>query len=202
LAAANHQLFHADTVGAPMQVSSMARFLVCTLTLSRLLGGILVSVPAVHNHAIALIFLICFALLSDLVDGWLARFFRVETVIGHVLDLLADKTLILSVLLFAASRGIELLPLTIIACRELVTLGMRAVPIQGGGLLPTSRTFGATIMIAVCGLAICLTVTDGEHFLFLEDVTYWIIAVVVVANTAARLWTAAPGLRQATNLGS
>jgi phosphatidylglycerophosphate synthase len=185
-----------------MHMPSRVGRLVYGVTIFRLLAGVLVASLAAQAYPVLLALLVCIALLSDVVDGWLARSLKVESAFGAMLDLVADKALTATLLLVAASRGVDLLPLTIIACRDLIMLGMRTVSFEGKRLLPTSRWFGAMLMVAVGCLTVSLLLMDGERAFLLNRIGYWIVAAAVIANTTIRLWIAAPNMQKAARVVS
>ena len=79
------------------------------LSLFRILSvlpiAILVAVNSVTSLYVALA-LVIFSYLSDGVDGYIARKFHQETVLGSLLDILGDRTLEVGLWLIFASQGI------------------------------------------------------------------------------------------------
>src|SRR5437588_4068286 len=99
-----------------IQAISVAR-IIATLLFVSLLSR---SVPVVW-----LTCLYAFAVLSDAIDGYLARKLQAETFFGKIMDLVADKSLTAVSLLYAAARGIDILPLALVATRDIIMIGMR-----------------------------------------------------------------------------
>ena len=103
------------------------------ISLSRLAAGIVFAALAfqlIPVEFIAALYLVAVA--RDLPDGSLARRFEAQTHFGKVADLVSDKSLTIVSLLYAAARGIDLLPLSLVATREVKMIGMRLVMIDGG----------------------------------------------------------------------
>lgn len=80
------------------------------------------------------------AALTDLADGYIARKYKVESVLGKLMDPLADKVLVAAVL-------VMLIPLDrmpawvafLILSRELVVTGLRGVAASSGLIIAASR---------------------------------------------------------------
>lgn len=63
------------------------------LTFSRLIAAPFVGYFLVHNHHAAALALFAYAGITDLVDGYLARRWQLQTVVGTIIDPMADKLL-------------------------------------------------------------------------------------------------------------
>jgi cardiolipin synthase (CMP-forming) len=63
------------------------------LTFSRLVAAPLVGYLLVHNHHAAALSLFVYAGITDLVDGYIARRYNLQTVVGTIIDPAADKLL-------------------------------------------------------------------------------------------------------------
>lgn len=63
------------------------------LTVSRLLAAPLIGYLIVHEQHAWAAGLFVYAGLSDLIDGWIARRWKLQTVVGTVVDPMADKVL-------------------------------------------------------------------------------------------------------------
>ena len=53
----------------------------------------LVGYLLVHDHHAAALSLFAYAGITDLVDGWIARRYSLQTVVGTIIDPMADKLL-------------------------------------------------------------------------------------------------------------
>ncbi|CZS92870.1 related to cardiolipin synthase [Rhynchosporium agropyri] len=63
------------------------------LTFSRLIAAPVVGYLVLHDHHAWAVGLFAYAGITDLVDGWIARKWNLQTVVGTVIDPMADKTL-------------------------------------------------------------------------------------------------------------
>ncbi|RKF58129.1 putative cardiolipin synthase [Golovinomyces cichoracearum] len=63
------------------------------LTFSRLFAAPIIGYLVLHDHHTWAISLFTYAGITDLIDGWIARRWKLQTVVGTVIDPMADKTL-------------------------------------------------------------------------------------------------------------
>jgi len=124
---------------------------------------------------------------SDLIDGYLARRLCAQTYFGKVLDLVSDKSLTITSLLYAAARGIDLFPLALIATREVIMIGDRLITVEGKVLLPTSRVFGGIMALLLWGDTLFLVVV-GKDLFPAANATYWVCSAIFGVNLVARLY--------------
>ena len=121
------------------------------------------------------------ASLSDLLDGYLARHFKVETLLGQFLDTVADKLLVTGalVMLIPLKRVSAILVLLLLS-RELLINGLRAVAagnklIIGAGWTGKWKT-GAQ-MVAIPCLMLNRNL-GGVNLLLVGQVLLWIALVL------------------------
>ncbi len=75
------------------------------LTLSRLLAAPVIGYCILHDHHAWALGLFAYAGITDLLDGWIARRWQLETVVGTVIDPMADKTLMTVLTVTLAMQG-------------------------------------------------------------------------------------------------
>lgn len=76
-------------------------------------------------------FLFAIAALTDWLDGYIARKFRLESKVGALLDPIADKMLIASALvLVASSQNLWAWMAGLLLCREIAISGLRLIALQ------------------------------------------------------------------------
>lgn len=172
-----------------MRRSDCAIWFVQAVSLSRLGFSLLFATIAFQNVPTLVVATIYFlAMGSDLIDGFAARKLEVSTYAGKILDLISDKSLTIVSLLYAAERGVSLLPLALIACREVVVLGLRAIVVQGTQLLPTNRSFGGSMAAIIWGNTFALLWVDMELDVpRLVHSIYWASSIVLSVNLGLRV---------------
>jgi phosphatidylglycerophosphate synthase len=167
---------------------SAALWVVECLSLSRLIAAVLFASIAFQSIPKAVVCgLYLFAVLSDTVDGFIARTLHADTYFGRIVDLVSDKSLTIVSLLYAAARGIDLAPLAIIAVREIVMIGARIITIQGRHLLPTSKVLGTIMALLLWGNTFFLIMVRSSELVRLSTKIYWACALVVSLNLVIRI---------------
>jgi phosphatidylglycerophosphate synthase len=175
-------------------------WLVQAFSIARLCTTILfVALASTHSSVFLLFCLYAFAIVTDVIDGYLSRRLKAESYLGKVTDLVADKSLTIVSLIYAASRGIDILPVALIASRDIIMIGMRLVTVDGAQLLPTNRTFGGIMAVLVWGNTLFLICAKAEdHLLQVANGIYWTCAMIFLANLLARLYASGPRIKAAS----
>jgi cardiolipin synthase (CMP-forming) len=75
------------------------------LTLSRFIAAPIVGYLVLHDQHLYAVALFAYAGITDLVDGWIARRWNLQTVIGTVVDPMADKALMTILVVCLAIKG-------------------------------------------------------------------------------------------------
>jgi len=125
-----------------------------------------------HPYIAVIIFLLIMA--SDLIDGWLARKLNQVTELGKFLDPLADKILVISILITLVEiKNIPSLPVLLIAGREIATTCIRVMgtKVIGANYFGKTKTFLQTITI----LMLILNVAYANWML-------WITTLVTIIS--------------------
>ena len=148
------------------------------LTLTRILITpvfvFILSVPFPGNYALALI-LFLLAMVTDHLDGMIARARRQETDFGKLLDPLADKILITSALIcFVALPEVDFIPawmVIVIVSREFAITGLRLLAAGRGVIIPAGRwgknkTISQVVTIIAILLYLCLFYDSRAHLDF------------------------------------
>jgi phosphatidylglycerophosphate synthase len=180
-----------------MLPSSTRLWLVESISLARLIAALLFASLAFQDVPITLLAaLYALAMCSDLIDGYLARRLNAETYFGKIMDLVSDKSLTVVSLLYAAARGIDLTPLSLIATREIVVLGARLIVVNGSQLLPTNRLLGGIMALLLWGNTFFLLLTPtGEKIDRAINIIYWVCALVFTVNLVARVYVSGSRLK-------
>jgi CDP-diacylglycerol--glycerol-3-phosphate 3-phosphatidyltransferase len=103
------------------------------------------------------------AALTDLVDGWLARRMRVVSVLGKFLDPLADKLLVMAVLIYLVPMGrIPAWAVTLLLARELAVTGLRGIASTEGVVIAAGDDGKTKTALQMAGL-LCLILGYPYH---------------------------------------
>lgn len=154
----------AGTLIAPREVRKTIVNLPNLLTLARILlipVFVLLFLDPTPERALAAGLVFATASLTDLLDGYLARRRSQVTKLGHLLDPIADKLLVLSglILLVHFHRVAAVVAILIIA-REVAVTGMRALAASEGLALPVETT--AKYKMTAQVLAIVLLIVEDS----------------------------------------
>jgi phosphatidylglycerophosphate synthase len=171
--------------------------LVEAISLSRILAALFFSSIAFQNVPLAFLSgVYIFAMMTDLIDGYLARKLKAETYFGKVVDLVSDKSLTIVSLLYAATRGIDLPPLALIAVREVIMIGARMIIIEGTQLLPTNKILGGIMAFVLWGNTLFLLIaSDSNKLIGIVNIIYWFCAIFYVLNLVARIYVSTQRIR-------
>lgn len=111
------------------------------LTFSRLLATPLIGYLVVEgSHPGLALSLFCYAGVTDVIDGWIARRWRLRTVVGSVIDPMADKALITVLTAALAAKGALPVWLAVIILGRDVGLAISAIYYRWISL-PPPKTF-------------------------------------------------------------
>jgi len=110
------------------------------LTVSRFFLTIIFAVLAQVPGAAGAWAALCFfgvAVLTDFLDGYIARKYNLITVFGQIMDPIADKFLTLTALFIFAFEGtIALWMVILVACREIGVTSVRIFALTNGKVMP------------------------------------------------------------------
>ncbi len=130
-----------------------------------------------HHELIALL-LFAVAAMTDAIDGYVARRQRDETNLGKFADPIADKILILSVLVaFVQLQEISAVPVIIIIAREFLVTGLRTV-IGAHGVVLGASVWGKLKTFSQMGLLFVL-LSQGAFRWDADGVKTLLIPIVV-----------------------
>ncbi len=129
--------------------------------------------------------------MSDLLDGWLARRHG-NTSSGAFLDPLADKVLVLGGMAALVKIGqFHIIPVGIIALRELMISGYRLLVAQRGISVPATRAakHKTFVQLWAVGFAVLPPVAENAHWL--ATAALWLAVIFTLLTGAAYLRAAA-----------
>ncbi|KAJ7281369.1 CDP-alcohol phosphatidyltransferase-domain-containing protein [Mycena rebaudengoi] len=110
------------------------------LTVSRIVACPILGWSILQGHFHLATSLLLYAGLTDLADGYLARRFNTQTVLGTILDPAADKALVTTLAVTLTMKGLLPLPLTVVILGRDALLSLSAFYIRYTSLAPP-KTF-------------------------------------------------------------
>lgn len=129
------------------------------ITFFRLFAGILIFLLVYFNNYLASLLIFMIASLSDFLDGYLARRYKMESSLGEIIDPVADKVLIIflfiSITVAYKSAFIGFVSALIIS-REVIVAALRDYNSRNGNSSSTRVTFLAKAKTSVQLFAITI----------------------------------------------
>jgi len=137
------------------------------------------------NHAYWATAVFVVAMATDQIDGWLARRRGISSPLGKLLDPVADKVLILAMLVMLIGEGVApAWMVALIVVREILVSGLRLAAVERGVVLGARdlgrvKTWAQALAATIAGLAVA-----GA---WSEDVAWWALLVAFVATWVSGL---------------
>ena len=176
-----------DPVSAPAVSAPLAHvpnaLTVGRLALIPIFVGVLVSAEGGRSWPAAIIFGV--AAVSDQIDGWLARRWRVESAFGRVADPLADRLMIdaAMILLVLVHHRLPWPALALVLARDALLLGGYKLIVPRGYELSVNFIGKAATWLLYAALAFVMVTHDGAQW------PLWIFwAGLALALTAGALY--------------
>lgn len=125
------------------------------------------------------------AIITDVIDGKIARKYDAVTNFGKFLDPIADKLLVLSVLMALVDRGLlSAIPVIIIMAREFMVTGLRLGAMDKGTVVAANiwgkiKTVSQGIAIGIYFVFVAFL----PHYLFfIPRILMWLVTVYTVIS--------------------
>lgn len=129
------------------------------------------------------------ASLTDFLDGWIARRFGLVTALGKLLDPLADKLLVISVLIMLAvldrRPNIPGWLLVVIVGREFAVTGLRSIAAAEGIVLAADATGKAKMLLQTIGVNFLIV-----HYAYMGVSFHEIGMILLVLAAVVGVWSA------------
>lgn len=157
----------ARVVSAPLAYVPNA-LTIFRLALIPVFVAVLVTADGGHSWTAAILFGV--AGVSDQVDGWLARRWRVESAFGKIVDPLADRLMIDAavILLVAVHHRLPWVALVLVLARDALLLGGYKLIVPRGYQLSVNFFGKAATWLLYAALAFIMVTRDGTEW------TLWI----------------------------
>lgn len=134
---------------------------------------------------------IVFAGVTDLLDGWLARKWKIETLLGKFLDPLADKlVLLVGLIMLMRLDRVEAWLVMVLLSREFLITGLRAVAVGEGMVIAAGQSGKWKLTFQMVGLGLLMWYGNAFGFSAFEVGTIILYVALVVS-----LWSGFTYLR-------
>jgi len=121
------------------------------------------------------------AAISDWVDGYFARLYKSVTVLGQLMDPLADKVLVTSALIMLIPLGrVPAWLVLLIICREIIITGLRGIAASSGIVVAASGLGKIKSIVQYIGIGTLIFPLDLLPLPFLHQVGLGILYVALV----------------------
>jgi CDP-diacylglycerol---glycerol-3-phosphate 3-phosphatidyltransferase len=128
------------------------------------------------------------AALTDFVDGWVARRYHIETVLGKLMDPLADKALVTTALIMLIPLGkIAAWVCLVIICREIIVTGLRGLAATTGKVVAAGSVGKVKSNFQYFGLGFLIFPLGVVPFPYQHEVG----TVLVYISMVLALWSGA-----------
>jgi CDP-diacylglycerol--glycerol-3-phosphate 3-phosphatidyltransferase len=123
--------------------------------------------------------------ISDVIDGYLARLYGQVSVVGAFLDPLADKLMVMAVMVMLIP--LDRIPawlVVVLLARELVITGLRGIASAEGIIISASAGGKYKTAYQMVGLSFLLI-----HYVYLGVNCHWVGLVLMYVSTGISLWS-------------
>ncbi|MES2215195.1 MAG: CDP-diacylglycerol--glycerol-3-phosphate 3-phosphatidyltransferase [Pseudomonadota bacterium] len=136
-----------------------------------------------HRLGAGLFALACF---TDFLDGYLARKFNIQSDFGTMLDPVADKLLVGSVLIMLVKYGrAQEIPSLLIMAREFLVAGLRDFLAQIRVSVPVSNLAKAKTAVQMIALMLLMLGSKGSGFVYMDligQICLWVAAILTLVT--------------------
>ncbi|MCX5750133.1 MAG: CDP-diacylglycerol--glycerol-3-phosphate 3-phosphatidyltransferase [Candidatus Saganbacteria bacterium] len=152
----------------------------CRILIIPFIIFLLLSIPE-KTFAAFIWFLI--AALTDWLDGFVARKFKQTTALGAFLDPLADKLLVLCVLVVLVELGkVSSIPVVLILIRELSVMGLRIMAANKGFSVPAEKMAKVKTVVQIAATAMLILGIP------MAEIVLWLAVLLSLMSGAEYLW--------------
>lgn len=124
------------------------------------------------------------ASITDFFDGYLARKLKSQTSMGKFLDPIADKLLVVAVIVVLAyHQKADVIPSLAIICREILVSGLREFLSEIKVSMPVSKLARIKTFLQMTALLILILGNVGSNFKYtnlLGNIALWFAAVLTI----------------------
>lgn len=139
------------------------------------------------------------AAISDFLDGYLARLWKVESDFGRVMDPVADKVLVAAILIMlTAEHFISAIPVVLIIGREILIGGIRESLASRNFIIPVSWVGKLKTTMQLIAIALLLAARAEKNLKLVEIIgkfTLWLAVILAILSAASYILAIVKELR-------
>jgi len=161
-------------------------------------AAVFVSTVLIPRYELLATCVYIYALISDFLDGRLARLLQVSTPGGAALDGFSDKYLTVASILYIAALGFPLPPCCLILLRDILVPALRAIRIKGDQIFAPTRFIGGITGTPVRLLTL-VALLWPPRFRELKaslETGIWIAALISLMSLAWHIWKCRKQIRK------
>ena len=126
------------------------------------------------------------AAITDFLDGYLARKFNISSTFGRIMDPIADKLLIASILLMLVKfRKVNEIPALLILMREFLISGLREFIMESNIIMPVSKLAKAKTTFQMIAMFFLILGSKGSGIKIMDicgNICLWFAAILTLLS--------------------
>jgi len=130
--------------------------------------------------------LFMYACLTDFLDGYLARYYAIQSNLGRMLDPIADKLLIGAIIVVLVDvNRISIIPALAIICREILVSGLREFFAEWNISLPVTQLSKIKTAVQMLAILILILGNKGSNYPYAETIgqaIIWVAAILTIVT--------------------
>jgi cardiolipin synthase len=139
-----------------------------------------------ENYQLA-VFLFLFSGLTDILDGYIARKYKMVTAFGKLADPIADKLMLITALILLSSKNIIFSPVTIIVAVKETLMGIGMIILKKRNIMISASWYGKLATV-IFYFAITSFILVRRADFFKNSTTDLLINVLVIIAVLATLF--------------
>lgn len=160
--------------------NKLSLVIVNLLTITRLLGTIMLPIIARYSNVKVLIVYLILIFLTDTLDGFLARRLNVSTIFGAILDAFADKVFgIVTIYIISRSYPVMILPILV---ELLITFIKTDGATRGSGIESSYLGKFKTWVFGICTVMAYLVLYSADFIVMLESMNNYSLKIMDIFN--------------------
>ena len=125
----------------------------------------------------------CFAFITDILDGAIARKYNMVTDFGKLVDPIADKILTVSALIMLTANGdVSPIATIVIISREFLVSAIRMIALTSNKVVAASNLGKAKTVIQTITILVVFVAISIEKINFIAQILIWLSVLITVVS--------------------